>query len=152
MPSRSLSDESYVIDLCDEVLGAAALRQHRFDFLRGDARPGKQGVRLPVDAYYPARQLVIEYRERQHTEAIPLMDRRMTVSGVDRGAQRAIYDQRRRDTLPRHGITLVELSYADFAHDDHKRLCRRRDEDLEVVRRVLNPWVWNREADREEMV
>ena len=84
MPSRSLSDETYVIDLCDEVLGTVALRQHRFDFLRGDAGPGKQGMRLPVDAYYPELQLVVEYCERQHTEAIPIMDRRMTVSGVDR--------------------------------------------------------------------
>jgi hypothetical protein len=110
MPSRTLSDESYVIDLCDEVLGAPALWQHRFDWLRGDARPGKQGARLPVDAYCPKRQLVIEYRERQHTEAVPFMDRRMTLSGVERGAQRAIYDQRRRDLLPQHDITLVELS------------------------------------------
>jgi hypothetical protein len=137
MPPRSLSDETYVIDLCDEVLGASALRQHRFDWLRGDARPGKQGVRLPVDAYYPDRQLVVEYRERQHTESIPIMDRRMTVSGVDRGTQRAIYDQRRRDVLPLHGIELVELSYADFAHGDDRRLCRRRDEDLAVVRGAL---------------
>jgi hypothetical protein len=137
MPKRTLSDESYVIDLCDEVLGTPALRQHRFDWLRGDARPGKQGVRLPVDAYYPELQLVVEYRERQHTEAVPIMDRRMTVSGVDRGTQRAIYDQRRRDVLPQHGIELVELSYADFAHDENKHLLRRRDEDLAVVRRAL---------------
>ena len=49
MASRNLSEETYVIDLCDEVLGTVALRQHRFDFLRGDAGPGKQGKRLPVD-------------------------------------------------------------------------------------------------------
>jgi hypothetical protein len=137
MPSRSLSDEAYVIDLCDEALGSPALRQNRFDWLRGDARPGKQGARLPVDAYYPYHQLVVEYRERQHTESIPFMDHRMTLSGVDRGTQRAIYDQRRRDLLPLHGIELVELSYWDFAHDEHKRLLRRRDEDLAVVREVL---------------
>jgi hypothetical protein len=137
MPPRTLSDESYVIDLCDEVLGMRALRQHKFDFLRGDARPGKPGTRLPVDAYYPDLRLVVEYRERQHTESIPIMDRRMTVSGVDRGTQRAIYDQRRRDLLPQHGIELVELSYADFAHGDDKRLLRRREEDLTVVRAAL---------------
>jgi hypothetical protein len=137
MPSRTLSDESYIIDLCDEVLGTPALRQYRFDFLRGDARPGKQGVRLPVDAYYPDRRLVVEYRKRQHTEAIPIMDRRMTVSGVDRGAQRAIYDQRRRDLLPQHGIALVELSYADFAHRENKCLLLRREEDRTVVRQAL---------------
>ena len=140
MASRTLSDETYVIDLCDEVLGMLALRQHRFDFLRGDAGPGKQGTRLPVDAYYPELQLVVEYCERQHTEAIPIMDRRMTVSGVDRGTQRAIYDQRRRDILPQHGIELVELSYVDFAHDKNKRLCRRRPEDLAVLRQALAKW------------
>jgi hypothetical protein len=141
VPSRSLSDETYVIDLCDEVLRSVALRQHRFDSLRGDAGPGQQGMRLPVDAYYPELQLVVEYCERQHTEAIPFMDRHMTISGVDRGRQRAIYDQRRRDVLPQHGIDLVELSYADFAHDKNKRLCRRRPEDLAVVRQALARWL-----------
>ncbi len=141
MPSRSLSDEAYVIDLCDEVLGSRALRQHRFDFLRGDARPGKEGVRLPVDAYYPDRNLVVEYCERHHTETVPIMDRRWTVSGVDRGAQRAIYDQRRREVLPQHHIELVELSYADFAHKENKRLCRSLSEDLAVIRRTLARWI-----------
>ena len=141
MASRTLSDEAYVIDLCDEALGRVALRQHRFDFLRGDAGPGRQGKRLPVDAYYPELRLVVEYCERQHTEAIPFMDRRMTVSGVDRGRQRAIYDQRRRDVLPEHDIELVELSYANFTHDKNKRLCRRRTEDLEVIRHALTGWI-----------
>jgi hypothetical protein len=54
-----ISDEDYIIDLCDEALELNALRQHTFDFLRGDARPGKIGQRLPVDAYYPSLQLVI---------------------------------------------------------------------------------------------
>ena len=58
MPSRTLSEEANVIDLYDEVLGSPALRQHRFDWLRGDARPGKQSARLPVDSYYPEHQLV----------------------------------------------------------------------------------------------
>lgn len=141
MPSRSLSDEAYVIGLCSEVLSTPMFRQYKFDFLRGDAMPGKQGVRLPVDAYYPDKRLVVEYRERQHTEAVAIMDRRMTISGVDRGTQRAIYDQRRRDVLPEHGIELVELSYADFAHDKNKYLCRWRGEDLAVVRQALAEWI-----------
>ena len=66
-----------------------------------------------MDAYYPELQLVVEYREHQHTEAVAIMDQRMTVSGVDRGTQRAIYDQRHRDVLPEYGIELVELSYVD---------------------------------------
>ena len=92
-------DEAYVLALCDQVLGAVGLRQHRFDFLRGD--PGEQGrcAMLPCDAYYPDHRLVIEYRERQHSEPVAIMDRRMTVSGCTRGEQRMRYDERRR-TVP----------------------------------------------------
>lgn len=134
MAARKDSDEFYVIDLCDEVLGLKASRQHTFDFLRGDGTPGK---RLPVDAYYPELNLVVEYRERQHTESVAFFDRRTTVSGVSRGEQRRIYDQRRRDILPKHGIRLVEISYADLKHDSRKRLVRDRRNDLAVIRRML---------------
>ncbi|MCZ2156834.1 MAG: hypothetical protein LC114_23550, partial [Bryobacterales bacterium] len=99
---RRGSDEAYVIDLCDEILGQSALRQYRFPFLLGDG-----GKALPVDAYYPRLNLVVEYRERQHTESVKFFDRRMTVSGVHRSEQRQLYDQRRRDILPKHGITLI---------------------------------------------
>jgi len=53
--------------------------------LIGDAR--KRGIRrqLPVDAYYPTLRLAVEYRERQHSEPVPFMDRRQTVSGCSRG-------------------------------------------------------------------
>ncbi len=133
------SDEHYVIDLCDEVLGTKARRQHRFDFLRGDARPGTRGACLPVDAYYPELELVIEYRERQHTEAVSFFDKldRMTVSGVHRGEQRRLYDERRRKVLPEHGIRLIELSYTDFCHNAKKRLLRSEPEDSRGVKSYL---------------
>lgn len=134
MAQRKDSDEFYVIDLCDEVLGAKASRQHKFDFLRGDGTPGRQ---LPVDAYYPELNLVVEYRERQHTESVALFDRKATVSGVSRGEQRRIYDKRRRDVLPKHGIRLVEISYSDLKHDSRKRLVRDRKNDLAEIRRIL---------------
>ena len=60
MTSRKNSDEHYVLDLCDEILGLKASRQQTFDFLRGDGKPGKK---LPVDAYYPNLKLVVEYKE-----------------------------------------------------------------------------------------
>lgn len=87
---RGNSDEAYILDLCDGVLGKEAIRQHCFDFLRGD--PGKFGSckMLPVDAWYPELALVIEYRERQHSEAVKFFDQRETVSGVGRGEQRRI--------------------------------------------------------------
>ena len=121
-------DESYVISLCDHVIGQAALKQHCFSFLAGDT-----GRSLPVDAYYPNLSLVVEYRERQHTEEVPFFDRRRTVSGLPRGEQRKVYDQRRRDLLPQHGITLVELSYSDFRHDSRKRILRDFESDLRIV-------------------
>lgn len=129
---RSQSDESYIIDLCDEVLKQNALRQHRFDFLKGDS-----GTRLPVDAYYRSLNLVVEFKERQHTEAVKFFDKRKTVSGVGRGEQRKIYDQRRRDLLPKQGVKLIELDYSDFEHTKTKKLVRNREADLRIIKMKL---------------
>ena len=134
--ARGGSDEHYIVGLCDKILGEKALRGHRFDFLRGDAGANETGRPLPVDAYYPALKLVIEYCERQHSEPVAFFDRRPTVSGVGRGDQRKIYDQRRRDVLPEKGIALIELHFSDFAHDTQKRLLRQ-SEDYIVLRRRL---------------
>lgn len=130
---RSQSDESYVIDLCDEILKLKALRQHRFDFLVGDS-----GTKLPVDAYYPSLNLVIEFKERQHTEEVKFFNKRQTVSGVDRGEQRKLYDQRRREVLPKQGIKLIELDYSDFEHSNNKKLLRNKKSDLIVINSNLN--------------
>jgi hypothetical protein len=129
-------DEHYVVDLCDEILGQTAQRQHRFAFLQGDT-----GVRLPVDAYYPALHLVVEYRERQHTESVPFFDKRVTASGISRDEQRRLYDQRRREVLPQHGIAVLEIDYHMLAHDSRRRLRRDRAADLPVVRRLLAQWI-----------
>ena len=90
---------------------------------------------LQVDAYYDELKLVVEYNERQHTEAVPLFDNKPTVSGVSRGEQRRIYDERRRTVLPQHGISLVTISYSDFGTS--KKLLRNHDKDLEVVKEKL---------------
>lgn len=130
-------DEHYILALCDDLMKATASRQHRFDFLRGD--PGKSGrcVRLPVDAYYEAYSLVIEYRERQHSEPIAIMDSRMTVSKVPRGEQRRRYDQRRREELPANNIAIIELDYSMFKFGSKKRLVRDSVADSEVIRTAL---------------
>jgi len=128
-------DEFYIIDLCDRVLGIKAKRQHRFDFLRGDS-----GRKLPVDAYYEISKdlkLVVEYREMQHTETVAFFDRRMTCSGCNRAQQRKLYDQKRRDVLPQHGISLIELDYTSFQHDKQRRLKRSSVGDEEVIRKKL---------------
>ncbi len=132
-------DECYVLDLCDQVLGVISSRQHRFAFLLGDPAGKGTGRKLPVDSYYEDLKLVVEYCERQHTESITFFDKpnRMTVSGVHRGEQRKIYDERRRQVLPKHEITLIEIAYSDFEYDKQKRIIRNKDFDENVVRQKL---------------
>jgi hypothetical protein len=138
--SRDDSDEAYVVDLCDAILGEPARRQHLFDWLLSD--PGRNGRcrRLPVDAYYPAHRLVIEYQERQHDEPIPYFDKpdKLTVSGVHRGIQRRIYDERRATEIPAHGLRLVIVKPTDLAADQRGRLQRYRDSDLPALRVLLD--------------
>lgn len=137
--SRS-KDEKYVLDLCDKILDSKCLRQHKFDFLVGDCNFKGRAVRLPVDGYYPNLDLVVEYRERQHTEPVSFFDKVnvLTVSGVHRGEQRRIYDERRRKVLPQKGITVVEVSFSDFEYDSGKRIIRNPAHDETVIRKILN--------------
>jgi hypothetical protein len=141
--SRKDSDEHYVLDLCDDVLGRIGLRQHRFDFLLGDPNAQGKCAKLPVDSYYPELNLVIEYKEQQHTKPNKHFDKPdlFTVSGVHRGEQRKIYDQRRLEVLPKQGIRVVEISYSDFEFDRNGRVLRS-DGDLERVKEFLNVTEW----------
>ena len=134
---RRRRDEHYVIDLCDHVLGMQGSRQHRFDFLLGDPAPSGARRPLPIDAYYHALRLAVEYRERQHSEPVQFWDRKLTVSGCARGEQRRRYDERRRVVLPQHGIRLLELDYSMFQHDGRKRLRRDWMADLAVIKSRL---------------
>lgn len=137
---RSNSDEQYVIDLCDRILNLKASRQHKFDFLLGDPNPKGYAVKLPVDAYYQELNLVVEYRERQHTESVNFFDKpnKLTVSGVHRGEQRKIYDQRRDELLPKNGIELIKISYYDFNYDNGKRILRNEKEDIKTIEKIIN--------------
>lgn len=136
-------DEQYILDLCDKVLGLSSSRQHKFDFLLGD--PNSKGIatKLPVDSFYEELNLVVEYRERQHTESVNFFDKpnRMTVSGVYRGEQRKIYDERRREILPKHQINLVEISFTDFNHDRQKRIIKNPKLDEAIIKQKLNGFV-----------
>lgn len=133
--NMSQRDEQYVIDLCDIVLKQKALRQYRFDFLCGDS-----GVKLPVDAYYKDLNLVVEYHEKQHTESVKIFNK-MTISGVSRDEQRRIYDERRKKILPQHGIDVIVISYSDFKFDSKKRIIKKENEDLEIVRSILEKYL-----------
>lgn len=134
---RAESDEHYVLDLCDEIIGTAGLRQARFDWLRGDVSPSSgRSARLPVDGYWPADELVVEFQEKQHTELVPIFDRRVTVSGVPRGEQRRLYDQRKAELIPAHGLRLVVIHKSEF-EVRRDRIVRDHHRDVAVVRRRL---------------
>jgi hypothetical protein len=139
MASTRRADEAYALALCDEVVGQPSQREVRFDWLLGD--PGRNGRRrrLPLDAYWPELALVVEFYEYQHDRATPFFDKpdRLTISGVSRREQRAIYDRRRADLLPAHGLTLVVLRKAELACSSSGRLLRDRDHDFTVVRAAL---------------
>jgi hypothetical protein len=137
--ARADSDEAYVVDLCDAILGARASRQHRFDWLVGDPARNGRSRTLPVDAYYATHRLVIEYRERQHDEPVAHFDKPdvLTVSGVHRGIQRRIYDERRAVEIPAHGLRLIVVKPSDLAADDRGRLLRDRDPNEAALRTLL---------------
>ncbi|MFF3878763.1 hypothetical protein [Streptomyces sp. NPDC001978] len=111
MGKREGSDGAHVVDLCNRVLGETALTQHTFDWLLGDAGVGGRRAGLPVDASWPGHQLVVEYRELQRHRPVPHFDKpdQLTVSGVHRGEQRALYDARRESEIPAHGLRLLVI-------------------------------------------
>lgn len=137
MAGRSNSDEHYVLDLCEEVLGVAARRQATFDWLRGDPSPSRpRGTKLPVDGYWAELALVVEFQEEQHSQPSPFFDRRQTVSGVGRRQQRRIYDERKRRLIPEHGLRLVVIERSTFEVRS-RRIVRDPIRDMGVVRERL---------------
>jgi len=127
------SDEKYILDICDRLLGMTASRQHRFDFLVGlpSLKTGKV-ARLPVDAFYPAKRLVIEYHERQHSEEVAFFNKRTTACGLGRGDQRKLYDEFRLNLLPANGFQLLILKYNCFDVDANGRIRRGKDEEFRL--------------------
>ena len=138
--ARKDSDEHYVIGLCDNILGITGLRQHRFDFLLGDANPKGKCAKLPVDVYYPVLNLVLEFQEQQHSKPVKLFDKPdvMTVSGVHRGEQRRIYDHRKVEVLPKHSIQLIVISFETFNCTHQNKIIRNFETDLLRVKGILN--------------
>lgn len=103
-------EERYCAKLVSEALGGVDYKEnYRFDFLRGDPTPARpQGATLPVDAYYPSYNMVLEFREGQHYgDRFDFRDGRITATGETRKEQRKRYDLRREQVLPVNGIRLL---------------------------------------------
>jgi len=138
MPPRTESDEKYILDLVAQILLEPDYRwQHRFPSLVGD--PGKDGKRrpLPVDGYFPRHRLIVEYWETQHSAPTPIMDEGMTISGVSRGHQRRLYDQRRQSWADANGLRMVILDHRGFETDPQGRLRRDPARDRRIVAEAL---------------
>ncbi len=138
MTGRSASDEHYVLDLCDEVLGAPCVRQDTFDWLRGDPSPNRPlGTKLAVDGHWKELGLVVEFQEEQHYAPAPFFDRRQTVSGVGRGEQRRLYDARKQELVPMNGLRLVVIAKSAFVVKS-KRIVRDHARESDIVRAFLD--------------
>ncbi|MBD7918629.1 hypothetical protein H9657_10130 [Cellulomonas sp. Sa3CUA2] len=93
-----------------------------------------------MDSYGPDLSLVVEVDERQHDHPVTHVDKpdRLTVSGVHRGEQRRIYDERRRSLVPAHGLTLLIVRTSQLAVDARSRLLRVVPADDPTLRRLLD--------------
>lgn len=104
----------YLLNLLEQVLGPAE-REKRFEWALGDVSPKTlRAARLPFDAVWEHRKLIIEVDEDQHREATPFFDKphRKTVSGVHRGEQRPLYAERKRSAAHAHGYKLVVIEWS----------------------------------------
>jgi hypothetical protein len=123
---------TYVLDLLVELLGPCE-REKCFDWARGDLSPRtKRSKKLPFDGVWEARKLIIEIDEDQHREATPFFDKpqKVTVSGVHRGQQRALYDARKRSAAKKNGYVVISVAWP-------RKKKRRPVEDLADLKKRL---------------
>lgn len=130
------AQERYCARLVRDALGCAGyIENYRFDFLRGDPtlkRP--KGVTLPVDAYYPDANLVLEFREGQHYgDRFSFRDGRIAATGQTRKEQRLKYDKRRETVLPARGIRLLIIYDYQLAGDYQKDLSFIKEATKELI-------------------
>lgn len=130
--------QQYVTNLLEDLMGPAEIEK-RFDWARGDSRdPNRRGVPLPFDAVWEGRKLIVEIDERQHGESVGFFDKPdvMTVSGVHRGEQRRLYDERKVRLARDHGYTVVRIPASAISMHG-RSLARNRDVDRPVIVEIL---------------
>ena len=126
--------QRYVTNLLEDLLGPAEIEK-RFDWARGDSRdPSRRGVPLPFDAVWEGRKLIVEIDERQHGEPVGFFDKPdvMTVSGVHRGEQRRLYDERKVRLALGRGYTVVRIPVSVLSMDG-RGLAYDRDVDEHAI-------------------
>lgn len=131
--------QRYATQLLVELLGPGETEK-RFDWCRGDSRdPARVGLTLPFDAVWESRKLIVEFDERQHREPVDFFDKpqRMTVSGVHRGEQRRLYDERKVRLAQAHGYTVLRIPATALVWRG-RQLARDRSADLLTLRLLVS--------------
>jgi len=139
--TKAQNDESYIIDLCDQVLEQNAYRKKKFDFLLGDVhKDGETKTNIPVDAYYEDLKLAILYQQNwtANIENPNAQDKKQTISGMSRAEQRKRYYNRKVLSLPKHDIEVISISYSDFSCDADSKIIRDEESDLRVIQKYLS--------------
>lgn len=141
--NTEISDKTYIIDLIDDILNEAASRNHTFSSLLGDMhKRGKTRTKLPLAAYYENTNLVIEFKEKDNktTEQLERLQA-ITTNGDTRAEQIIRYNKRRRETLEKKNINLIEINYTDFECDSKKNLTREKDKDVRLLKNILTKYI-----------
>lgn len=132
------SDENYILELCDELLGVKSTRQHTFGFLKGDLHQnGSSRTKLPLDAYFHKLKLVLDFVDRPYSEEKAEEMERLTVSGVTRAEQRKIYRERKRTELKTKNLLLIELDTAAFELDEDQKIVRNDEANSKILSDIL---------------
>ena len=137
--------ERYCAGLVRDALQCAGyIENYRFSFLRGDPTAKQSnGTTLPVDAYYPEANLVLEFREGQHYgDRFAFRDNRITATGETRKQQRQKYDKKREDILPANGIRLLIVYDYQLSGDYDKDLTSVKEAIKELMGN--NSLIYNR--------
>jgi hypothetical protein len=128
---------SYVIGLVAEVLGEEPELEKTYPWALGDPSPttGRR-ARLPFDAVWERRGLIVEVDEDQHRRPVAFWDKPevMTVSGVSRGEQRDLYARRKREAARAQGYNVVEIPWERTPPPSK----RSRKDDLGEIRSLLS--------------
>ncbi len=141
---RANSDEKYLVDIINSLLGKKGTEKQTFDYLLGDLhQDGETRTELPVDLYFWELKLAIEFVNHPKTreQLIPQKQKKMTVSGVTRAEQRVKYFDRKKKVLTKKGIDFVEIPLAGFTCNEELKLVRNAEDDERVLRGILGHYL-----------
>ena len=137
---KSIKDDDYLIELCDDILNKKSQKQFTFDDLLGDYhKDGISQTKLPLDAYYQDINLVVEVVNKRSVVLKNTIDKsqKITVSGVTREEQRKVYQERKRTFLEEKDVKVFEINFALFETDESNRLIKNKENDKALLKELL---------------